>query len=128
MSLPTNTPVTVLTPPGKEPKVKTKVYLTTTVTTAAELFKLPKGAAPIRIESVCSTSVGSVTVSLGSSATTNHYVNAFALTTDAAAIQIVTPVLNSLLTTELAADTNVYGQISAAPSAGYIMINLYYVE
>lgn len=128
MALQTGTVKSVLTPPGSEVKVKAQVWTTATATTAALKWSFRKGTAIHRVETQASTSIGTVTLSIGSASTTNHYVSAFALTTNAAAVQLVTPVLNNLVTTEMTADTDIYAQISAAPSAGTLTVRVYYSE
>lgn len=128
MGLQIGTVKSVITPPGSEVKVKAQVWTTTTATTAGVKWSFRKGTAIHSVETQCSTSVGVVTLSVGTATTTNHYINAFALTTNAAAAQLATPVLNNLVTTEVATDVDVYAQISAAPSAGTITVRVYYSE
>lgn len=131
MALDTSAPTNVITPPGGDIKVKTKTWLTNTATTQSNAFMLRKGSSIVKLEAqVESTNATSTTVALavGSPTTTNHYVNAFALSTNAVAQQLVGPLTNIATNTELTVDTVLTAQIGAAPQSGKIVLNLYYID
>lgn len=129
MPLQTTTPVSAYTPPSGDTKVNAKVWLTTTATTQATSFILRKGSSIVKLEALVeSTNAGSVTLSVGSPTTTNHYVSAFALSTNAVAQQLVGPITNLTTFSELDTDVVLTAQISGAPASGKVTLLCHFVE
>jgi hypothetical protein len=129
MGLQITTPVSVLTPPSGDVKVNAKVWLTTTATTQADAFYLRKGTTIVKLEALVeSTNAGAVTLSVGSPTTTNHYVSAFALSTNIVAQQLVAPITNLTTFSELTEDTKITAQISGAPASGKVTLLCHFVE
>jgi hypothetical protein len=129
MSFSTVAPTSVLTPPSGDTKINAKVWLTTTATAQADAFYLRKGTTIVKLEALVeSTNAGSVTLSVGSPTTTNHYVSAFALSTNIVAQQLVAPITNLTTFSELTEDTKLTAQLSGAPASGKVTLLCHFVE
>lgn len=125
MGLQVTTPSSVMTPPGATTKVKAKVM----TTTQSNSFYLRKGTSVIKLEALVeSTNAGTVALSVGSPTTTNHYVDAYALSTNAVLQQLPLYTANFASLTELTSDTMLTASISALPVSGRVVLLCHYVE